>query len=153
MSTSSIRNSPCANLKNDQTLLTSPTSPMNTSYLPYNDCYEHVSLLSMRLEPLLTENPNHFVLFPIKHNDIWHFYKQAQASLWTAEEIDLTSDHLSLETLTQAEGDYIYKILAFFAASNGIVNENLCQNFATEVQYPEACCFYLISNYDGKCPQ
>jgi ribonucleotide reductase beta subunit family protein with ferritin-like domain len=73
---------------------------------------------------------------------VWNFYKKAQASFWNAEEIDLSKDQECLDKLKQSERQYIFKILAFFAASDGIVNENLCQNFANEVQYPETHCFY-----------
>ena len=94
-------------------------------------------------EPLLTENPHRFVLFPIQDNDIWQMYKQAEASFWTAEEIDLGSDLKDWESaLTANERHFISHVLAFFAASDGIVNENLAQNFATEIQSPEARCFY-----------
>lgn len=89
-------------------------------------------------EPLLKENQNRFVLFPIEHHDIWNFYKQAEASFWTAEEIDLTQDIQDWEKLNPGEKHFISHILAFFAASDGIVNENLVQNFANEVQYTEA---------------
>jgi len=93
-------------------------------------------------EPLLTENPYRFVLFPIQHNDVWQMYKQAEASFWTAEEIDLASDLKDWEELTVDEKHFVTMVLAFFAASDGIVNENLAANFATEVQIPEARCFY-----------
>jgi ribonucleoside-diphosphate reductase beta chain len=95
-------------------------------------------------EPLLTtDNPNRFVLFPIQHSDIWEMYKKAEASFWTAEEIDLTSDVRDWsERLTDDERHFISHVLAFFAASDGIVNENLAVNFLREVQYPEAKCFY-----------
>lgn len=97
----------------------------------------------MATEPLLTENKDRFVLFPIKHNDIWQMYKQAEASFWTAEEIDLASDiHDWNEKLNNDEKHFIKHVLAFFAASDGIVNENLAINFLNEVQYPEARCFY-----------
>ncbi len=97
----------------------------------------------MANEPLLTENKDRFVLFPIKHNDIWQMYKQAEASFWTAEEIDLASDLTDWETKLNAdEKHFIKHVLAFFAASDGIVNENLAINFLNEVQYPEARCFY-----------
>src|SRR6201993_508446 len=97
----------------------------------------------MANEPLLTENKDRFVLFPIKHNDIWQMYKQAEASFWTAEEIDLAPDLTDWETKLNAdEKHFIKHVLAFFAASDGIVNENLAQNFLEEVQYPEAKCFY-----------
>lgn len=93
-------------------------------------------------EPLLQENKNRFVLFPIEHHDIWNFYKQAEASFWTAEEIDLSQDIKDWESLTAGEKHFITHVLAFFAASDGIVNENLVQNFADEVQYTEAKFFY-----------
>ena len=97
----------------------------------------------MATEPLLTENKDRFVLFPIKHNDIWQMYKQAEASFWTAEEIDLSSDMTDWDNkLNNDEKHFIKHVLAFFAASDGIVNENLAINFLNEVQYPEARCFY-----------
>lgn len=120
------------------------------------------------VEPLLQENPHRFVLFPIQDNDvskserpeieetvtveciltlislvqIWKMYKQAEASFWTAEEIDLASDLKDWETLSSNERHFVSHVLAFFAASDGIVNENLAQNFCTELQSPEARCFY-----------
>lgn len=132
-------------------------------------------------EPILTENRQRFVLFPIKHPQVWEMYKKAEASFWTAEEIDLAvryatllhvfkalafldrtcairlmsmiahvrSPHADLqndltdwEKLNSNEQHFIKHILAFFAASDGIVNENLCERFASEVQLPEARCFY-----------
>lgn len=93
-------------------------------------------------EPLLMENPGRFVLFPIQHHDIWQMYKKAEASFWTAEEIDLASDMKDWENMTDNERYFVSHILAFFAASDGIVNENLAQNFATEIQAAEARCFY-----------
>mmetsp|Transcript_29174 Transcript_29174/g.61408 ORF Transcript_29174/g.61408 Transcript_29174/m.61408 type:complete len:428 (-) Transcript_29174:227-1510(-) len=93
-------------------------------------------------EPLLRENPGRFVLFPIQDNDIWQMYKKAEASFWTAEEIDLASDLQDWSNLTNNERHFISHVLAFFAASDGIVNENLTGNFATEVTSPEARCFY-----------
>ncbi len=93
-------------------------------------------------EKLLIENPNRFVLFPIQHNDVWHMYKKAEASMWTAEEIDLSQDTSDWAKLNNGEKHFISHILAFFAASDGIVNENLAMNFYNEVQYPEAKCFY-----------
>jgi len=96
-----------------------------------------------QVEPLLVEDPNRFVLFPIKHNDIWQFYKKAEASFWTAEEIDLSQDTHDWENrLNDGERHFISHVLAFFAASDGIVNENLAVNFLSEVQYAEAKCFY-----------
>jgi ribonucleoside-diphosphate reductase beta chain len=94
-------------------------------------------------EPILQENKDRFVLFPIKHREIWEMYKQAEASFWTAEEIDLSPDLLDWESkLNNDEKHFIKHVLAFFAASDGIVNENLAVNFMSEVQYPEARCFY-----------
>ncbi len=93
-------------------------------------------------EPLLEENKNRFVLFPIEHDDIWQMYKQQEASFWTAEEIDLSQDLKDWEGLNDGERHFISHVLAFFAASDGIVNENLAVNFMSEVQYPEAKCFY-----------
>ncbi len=94
-------------------------------------------------EPILEDNPQRFVLFPIKHDDIWKFYKKSEASFWTAEEIDLQSDLTDWEEkLTDDERHFIKHVLAFFAASDGIVNENLAENFVNEVQYTEAKFFY-----------
>ncbi|KAH6869214.1 beta subunit of ribonucleoside-diphosphate reductase [Coprinopsis sp. MPI-PUGE-AT-0042] len=94
-------------------------------------------------EPLLASSPERFVLFPLKYEDIWKMYKTAQASFWTAEEIDLSKDIRDWnERLSPSERDFISHVLAFFAASDGIVNENLVERFATEVQSAEARCFY-----------
>ena len=93
-------------------------------------------------EPLLIEDPLRFVLFPIKHSDIWEMYKRHEASFWTAEEIDLSQDQKDWENLNDGERHFISHVLAFFAASDGIVNENLAVNFLSEVQYAEAKCFY-----------
>jgi len=94
-------------------------------------------------EPLLQENPGRFVLFPIKYHEIWQMYKKAEASFWTAEEIDLSKDlHDWNNRLNDDEKYFISHILAFFAASDGIVNENLVERFSAEVQVPEARCFY-----------
>jgi ribonucleoside-diphosphate reductase beta chain len=94
------------------------------------------------MEKILESNPNRFVIFPIEYNDIWEYYKQHQAAFWTAEEIDLTGDIRDWETLSDNERYFIKNILSFFAASDGIVNENLAENFYREVQYPEAKFFY-----------
>jgi len=94
-------------------------------------------------EPILDENPGRFVLFPIQHDDIWAFYKKSEASFWTAEEIDLDPDLVDWNTkLNDDERYFIKHVLAFFAASDGIVNENLAENFLAEVQYTEAKFFY-----------
>jgi ribonucleoside-diphosphate reductase beta chain len=97
----------------------------------------------MAEEPILKENKDRFVLFPIKHQNIWEMYKKAEASFWTAEEIDLNPDLQDWDNkLNDDEKHFIKHVLAFFAASDGIVNENLAVNFMNEVQYPEARCFY-----------
>ena len=96
-----------------------------------------------QLEPILQENKDRFVLFPIKHHDIWEWYKKQEASFWTVEEIDLSQDIIDWTTkLNEDEQYFIKHILAFFAASDGIVNENLAENFVNEVQYTEAKFFY-----------
>jgi len=94
------------------------------------------------MEKILTENPNRFVIFPIQYNDIWEYYKNHQAAFWTAEEVDLTNDIRDWENLTDNEKYFVKNVLSFFAASDGIVNENLAENFLKEVQYPEAKFFY-----------
>jgi len=95
------------------------------------------------VEPILAENPGRFVIFPIQHHDIWEWYKKSEASFWTAEEIDLSEDVTDWnEKLNDDERYFIKHILAFFAASDGIVNENLAENFVSEVQYAEAKFFY-----------
>ncbi len=91
----------------------------------------------------MAENPHRFVIFPIQHSDLWEFYKMAEASFWTAEEIDLSQDIEDWEhKLNDSERHFISYVLAFFAASDGIVNENLATNFMKEVQYPEARAIY-----------
>ena len=95
------------------------------------------------VEPILQENKNRFVIFPIQHHDIWEWYKKMEASFWTAEEIDLHQDLTDWNSkLSEDEKYFIKHILAFFAASDGIVNENLAENFVNEVQYSEAKFFY-----------
>ncbi|KAM0753411.1 hypothetical protein T439DRAFT_297735 [Meredithblackwellia eburnea MCA 4105] len=94
-------------------------------------------------EPLLQETEGRFVLFPIKYNEIWQMYKKAEASFWTAEEMDLSKDmHDWDNKLKPDERHFISHVLAFFAASDGIVNENLVERFSGEVQAAEARCFY-----------
>ncbi len=95
-------------------------------------------------EPLLRENPKRFVLFPIQYPKIWEYYKKAEASFWTAEEIDLQQDLKDWEKLNGDERHFIASVLAFFAASDGIVNENLIENLALQVQSPEARSFYCF---------
>ena len=94
-------------------------------------------------EPILEKNPNRFVIFPIEHNDIWEEYKKGEACFWTAEEIDLSQDLDDWRNVLSDDEKYFIKnVLAFFAASDGIVNENLAENFVSEVQYSEAKFFY-----------
>ena len=93
-------------------------------------------------EPLLAHNPGRFVIFPIANQQVWEIYKKAEGSFWTAEELDLSKDRKDWEALPANEQHFIKHILAFFAASDGIVNENLAMNFMKEVQWPEARCFY-----------
>jgi len=93
-------------------------------------------------EPLLKDNPNRFVILPIQYDDIWRMYKKAVASFWTTEEIDLAQDMNHWEKLNDDEKHFVKHVLAFFAASDGIVNENLVERFMQEVQVPEARCFY-----------
>lgn len=97
---------------------------------------------SIEEEPLLRENPRRFVVFPIEYHDIWQMYKKAEASFWTAEEVDLSKDIQHWEALKPDERHFISHVLAFFAASDGIVNENLVERFSQEVQVTEARCFY-----------
>ena len=95
------------------------------------------------VEPILKENKDRFVIFRIKHHDLWEWYKKCEASFWTAEEIDLSEDLNDWKNkLNDDERYFIKHILAFFAASDGIVNENLAENFVNEVQYSEAKFFY-----------
>ncbi|MDP6188309.1 MAG: ribonucleotide-diphosphate reductase subunit beta [Candidatus Poseidoniaceae archaeon] len=101
-----------------------------------------VDLSQEHLEPMLQENLDRFVLFPIQHSDIWEMYKQQMACFWTAEEIDLAEDLKDWQELNNDEQHFLKHILAFFAASDGIVNENLGVNFSNEVCWPEARCFY-----------
>jgi len=100
------------------------------------------AMIDESAEPLLKENKNRFVIFPIKYPEIWKFYKKHVASFWTAEEIDLSHDLKDWQKLTDNERHFLSHVLAFFAASDGIVNENLCLRFSNEVQIPEARCFY-----------
>tara|TARA_B100001778_G_scaffold20528_1_gene15389 strand:- start:795 stop:1832 length:1038 start_codon:yes stop_codon:yes gene_type:complete len=101
-----------------------------------------LDLTSEHIEPMLQENNDRFVLFPIKHHDVWEMYKQSMACFWTADEIDLAPDLAEWENLSDDSRHFLKHVLAFFAASDGIVNENLVTNFADEVQWPEARCFY-----------
>lgn len=94
-------------------------------------------------EPLLQENKRRYVMFPIKYHEIWNFYKKAEASFWTCEEVDLSKDLDDWNNkLNDNERYFVSRVLAFFAASDGIVGENLIENFSAEVQLPEAKSFY-----------
>lgn len=93
-------------------------------------------------EPLLAPNPDRFCMFPIQYPQIWEMYKKAEASFWTAEEVDLSQDQRHWENLTDGERHFITHVLAFFAASDGIVLENLAGRFMKEVQLAEARAFY-----------
>lgn len=106
-----------------------------------NDGFE-LDLSKEHIEPMLQENLDRFVLFPIQHAEIWEMYKLHAASFWTAEEIDLAEDAKDWKSLSDDERHFLKHVLAFFAASDGIVNENLVTNFADEVQWAEARCFY-----------
>lgn len=93
-------------------------------------------------EPILKENPQRYVLFPIQYHSVYEMYKKHLASFWTADEIDLYQDQKDWQSLNQQEKHFIKYVLAFFAASDGIVLENLAQQFCCEVQIPEARAFY-----------
>ena len=101
-----------------------------------------LDLSSEQIEPMLQETLDRFVLFPIEQSEVWDMYKLHAASFWTAEEIDLAEDGKDWEALSADEQHFLKHVLAFFAASDGIVNENLVVNFANEVQWAEARCFY-----------
>ena len=101
-----------------------------------------LDLSSEFVEPMLKESLDRFVLFPIEHTEVWEMYKKHAASFWTAEEIDLAEDAKDWASLSEDERHFLKHVLAFFAASDGIVNENLVVNFANEVQWAEARTFY-----------
>ncbi|XP_067634165.1 ribonucleoside-diphosphate reductase subunit M2 [Eurosta solidaginis] len=117
---------------------------------PDTTTVEHVTTLASKaaapfdptIEPLLKENPRRFVIMPIEYPDIWQMYKKAEASFWTVEEVDLSKDMDDWARLSDNERHFISHVLAFFAASDGIVNENLVERFSQEVQITEARCFY-----------
>lgn len=100
------------------------------------------------IEPMLLPTLNRFTIFPIQHDNLWTMYKQAQMSNWTAEEVDLSKDLDDWNKLTDNEQHFIKMILAFFAGSDGIVFENINNNFADEVQYPEARSFYAYQSHN-----
>lgn len=94
------------------------------------------------IEPLLDQTQKRYVIFPLQYPEIWHYYKKAESSFWTAEEVDLARDIPDFNALTKDEQHFVKHVLAFFAASDGIVNENLLENFANEVAVLEAKYFY-----------
>jgi len=98
------------------------------------------------LEPMLQENKDRFVLFPLQHPDLWKVYKNHCAVMWFAEEVDLSKDMAHWEKLSDGERHFIKHILGFFAGSDGIVMENLATRFTREVQWPEAKFFYAVQN-------
>ncbi|CUS22256.1 LAQU0S05e01222g1_1 [Lachancea quebecensis] len=121
----------------------SKAAEQHQQFLKSHHVHRHQLKEMEKEEPLLMENKRRFVLFPIKYHEIWQAYKRAEASFWTAEEIDLSKDlHDWNNRMNENERFFISRVIAFFAASDGIVNENLVENFSAEVQSPEAKCFY-----------
>jgi len=127
-----IENLEKLNINKDNDILVKPVKKRDTT----------ASNKDHEIEPLLKENPRRFVILPIQYDSIWRMYKKAEASFWTAEEVDLSMDSKDWEKLKDDERYFIKHVLAFFAASDGIVNENLVERFMKEVQVPEARCFY-----------
>eukprot|EP00494_Astrolonche_serrata_P024742 UN25002 len=105
---------------------------------------EDIQTTKTETEPLLTEQRNRFVLFPLQNTPVWEMYKKHVASFWTAEEIDLSDDKTHWKNLNDNERHFIKNVLAFFAASDGIVLENLVEHFMCEIKLPEARCFYAF---------
>jgi len=101
-----------------------------------------VKRFAKKEEPMLKPDHSRFVIYPVEHHKIWEMYKKAEGSFWTAEELDLSRDIIHWEKLTANEQHFIKHVLAFFASSDGIVNENLAMNFMKEIQWSEARCFY-----------
>jgi ribonucleoside-diphosphate reductase beta chain len=119
------------------------------------DKKEVTEIYKYKMEKILELNPKRFSVLPVVHGDIWEMYKTAEASFWTAEEIDLSQDIIDWrEKLNDNERYFIKHVLAFFNNSDGIVNENLAANFFNQVQFPEARCFYgfqlAIENIHGE---
>ena len=100
--------------------------------------------MEVNQEPILTKTPNKYTMFPIQYHNLWALYKKAVASFWTAEDIDFSADKDDWNTLTHNEKYFIEHVLAFFASADGIVLENLTNNFASEVQISEARAFYAF---------
>jgi len=123
-------------------------SPSMSPILSSSDGHGEMEALDLNQveEPMLKENPNRFVIFPIEHKDLWDMYKKHMAVFWTAEEIDLSKDMEHWNGLSDNERHFIKYILGFFAGSDGIVMENLATRFMREVQVPEAKFFYNCQN-------
>merc|ERR1712241_248636 len=139
MTLTSIENLPISLSDKENAKLSKDTN----GKLAKKDITETAMAVDFSEEPLLKDNPNRFVILPIQYDDIWRMYKKAQASFWTAEEVDLEKDLRDWnEKLKDDERYFISHVLAFFAASDGIVNENLVERFMQEIQIPEARCFY-----------
>ena len=100
------------------------------------------------MDPILTPNTSRFTTFPIRYPDLWALYKKAIGSFWTVEEIDLAADLKDWERLNANEQHFIKHVLAFFAASDGIVMENIDLNFSKDVQIPEARSFYAYQSFN-----
>mmetsp|Transcript_16179 Transcript_16179/g.31293 ORF Transcript_16179/g.31293 Transcript_16179/m.31293 type:complete len:389 (+) Transcript_16179:136-1302(+) len=116
--------------------------PLEKGGMPVSEMKKLELAGKLPVEPMLRDNPDRFVLFPIQHQDIWDAYKRAEASFWTAEEIDLGQDQRDFDSMTSGEQHFVKHVLAFFASSDGIVLENVVENFCSEVSFPEARCFY-----------
>lgn len=127
-------------IKAENTKITKADTPSKLTGL--TPLKQKISAIDPQSEPLLKDNPSRFVIFPIQFNDIFAMYKKAVASFWTVEEVDLSKDINDWDKLKDDERYFISHVLAFFAASDGIVNENLVERFCQEVQVSEARCFY-----------
>lgn len=136
--------------QNTPEVLAAASDPKKLTEIAERLCTEEEKRYSQQLielekhEPLLIPNPRRWVLLPIQHKEVWDMYKKSEASFWTAEEIDLHRDLVDWEKLTPNEQHFIKHVLAFFAASDGIVMENLAERFMAEVQIPEARSFYAF---------
>jgi len=127
---------------NDKENITKSKSPVKSEKVKEKETTKKVVAFDRDSEPLLRDNPQRFVIFPIQYADIFKKYKEAVASFWTVEEVDLSKDLNDWDSLKDGEKHFIKHVLAFFAASDGIVNENLIERFCQEVTIPEARCFY-----------
>lgn len=137
-----VNNISINNKENQDQVLKTKKAPKNVTKSPVKPPQEKVVAFDKESEPLLRDNPSRFVIFPVQFQDIFKMYKKAVASFWTVEEVDLSKDLGDWDKLKSEERHFISHVLAFFAASDGIVNENLVERFCQEVQVPEARCFY-----------